>query len=83
MGAITISSNKQERWSAERRRGLGTERRMKSEGRGRKRDMAYLRPQLAPPTLARPLTHTLGQSGRSNNAEGREHFLTSHPTATE
>ena len=34
MGAITISSNKQERWSAERRRaesderGLGTERRM-------------------------------------------------------
>ena len=49
------------------------------EGKGRKRDMAYLRPQLAPPPLAPPLTHTLGQSSRSNSAE-REGNTFSRPT---
>ena len=38
--------------------------------------MAYLPSQLA----LHPPAHTLGQSGGSNNAEERQHFLASHPT---
>ena len=52
------------------------------EGKGRKRDMAYLRPQLAPPTNARPTAHSYigAKWSIKQRREGGEHFLTSRPT---